>query len=266
MPNMTEKERRHLLAGRENVHRKPLCSRNPLWLLCQRLFYFCVLLPVYGIFYRFGVGLKIENKSILRRMKKQGYVVVCNHIHVMDCTMAGLAAAPRMMYITSQEETFYIRGLRTLMRLLNGVPILKGPKGLQIFMDSMVKELKEGRIVLMYPEAEIEVLSDRLRPFHNGAFTMACRADVPVAPMVITPREAKGVWKLMRRKFCYLLTVGEPLYPDGKIESEKEAIGDLRDRTFAQMEVMLENGGHAYPDDDLDNPDAFWRVKKGKDL
>ena len=53
---ITEKERNRLLAGRENVHRKPLCSRNPVWLACQRLFYFGVLLPVYGVFYRFGMS------------------------------------------------------------------------------------------------------------------------------------------------------------------------------------------------------------------
>ena len=184
----------------------------------------------------------------------------------MDCCMAGLAVVPRMMYVTSQEETFYIRGLRTLMRLLNGVPILKGIKGLRIFMDSMVNELKKGRIVLMYPEAEIEVLCDHLRPFRSGAFTMACRANAPVLPMVITPREAKGVWKLMRRKFCYTITVGEPLRPAAGTESEKQAVYNLRERTFAQMEEMLRNGDHAYPEQDLNDPDAFWRVKKGKDL
>ena len=263
---MTETEKARLMAGRENIYRKPLCSGNPVWKACQRLLWYCLALPMFHLVYRPFFGLKVENHDVIRRLHGQGFVIVCNHVHVMDSIMVAIAASPRHPFFTSQEETFYIRGLRTLLRVLNCVPILKEQQGLQMFLDSMVAQLKKGRPVLVYPEAEIRVLCDHLRKFSNGAFTLAHRADVPVVPMVITPRERKGLWKLLRRRFCLTITIGEPLRPLREKTPERLAVIDLRERTIARMEQMLENGGHAYPPEDLHNPDAFWQVKKSKQI
>ena len=262
--SMTEKERARLTAGRENIYRKPLCSGNPLWKACQRLLWYSAVLPMFHLIFRPFFGLKVENKEIIRRLRGKGFVIVCNHIHVVDSVMVAIAASPRHPFFTSQEETFYIAGFRTLLRVLNCVPILK--EDLQTFLDSMVAQLKKGRPVLVYPEGEIRVLCDHLRKFSNGAFTLAQRADVPVVPMVITPRERRGIWKLLRRRFCLTVTVGEPLYPLREDKPERLSVIALRDKTFAQMERMLENGGHAYPPEDLHNPDAFWQVKKSKQI
>ena len=65
-----------------------------------------------------------------------------------------------------------------------------------------------------------------------------------------------------------LLTVGEPIAPP-KVEegeSQKKTIHALRDTTKSAMEILLQNGGHAYPKEDLNNKDAFWQVKKSKGL
>ena len=263
---MTEAERARLIAGRENIYRKPLCSGNPVWKACQRLLWYGAVLPIFHLVFRPFFGLKIENKKVIRSLRRQGFVLVCNHVHAMDSVMVATAATPRQPFFTSQEETFYITGMRTLLRVLNCIPILKEQDRLQIFLDSMVAQLKKGRVLMIYPEGEVRVLCDHLRKFHNGAFTLAQRADVPVVPMVITPRERKGIWKLLRRRFCLTVTIGEPLYPVREKKPERLAVIALKEQTIARMETMLENGGHAYPPEDMHNPDAFWQVKKSKQI
>jgi 1-acyl-sn-glycerol-3-phosphate acyltransferase len=210
-------------------------------------------------------GLKVENRSVLRQRRREGYVLVCNHVHPMDCTFLGVAAFPRNAIFTSQEETFYIRGLGTLLRLLNCVPVLSGIKGLRTFLEEMEHQLRKGRVVVVYPEGEIHVCCDHLRKFSDGAFTMATRGDVPVIPAVITPREATGFWKKIGRTYCVTLTIGQPIAPTTE-GTEKQRIRRLREDTIDAMETMLEQGGHAYPKEDVNDKDAFWQVKKSKGL
>lgn len=265
MAELDNKQIERLKAARDRLHSKPLMSRNPVWRFFQFVLYFCIVIPILKVFLTLIFGLKLENRSVFRSLKGQGYVIVCNHVHPMDCTFIGLAAFPRHVIFTSQEETFYIRGLGTLLRLLNCVPVLNGVKGLRVFLDSMESELKKGRVVAVYPEGEIHVCCDHLRKFSDGAFTIATKADVPVVPVVITPRERRGIWKVLRREYCLTLTVGEPVYPV-KAESQKRAIRQLREKTKDAMQILLDNGGHAYPKVDPNNQDAFWQVKKSKGL
>ncbi|MDD5952471.1 MAG: lysophospholipid acyltransferase family protein [Oscillospiraceae bacterium] len=264
---MTEDNKRtkRLLATREKLHRKPLLSRNPLWRFCQVVLYYGIIIPVLKVSLPPILGLKLENRKAFRQLKEKGFVVVSNHVHPMDCTFIGLAVCPRRLIFTSQEETFYVRGLGLLLKLLNCVPVLTGVHGLRKFLDTMEEELKQGKAVVVYPESEIELICDHLRKFSDGAFTMAVRADVPVVPLVVTPREPKGLWKLTRREYCLTLTVGEPIYAEAQ-ESEKRTIHQLRDTTRSAMEQMLAQGGHAYPKEKPDTEGAFWQVKKSKDL
>lgn len=268
MDELDPKQLEQLRAAREKLHAKPLVSRNPAWRFCQFILCFGIVMPLLKIGLPLFLGLKIENRKAFRQLKGQGYVIVCNHVHPMDCTMIGVAANPRHIIFTSQEETFYVRGLGLLLRLLNCVPVLTGMSGLRTFLDTMVEELEQGRVVSVYPESEIDMCCDHLRKFSDGAFSMAVRAQVPVLPMVVTPREPTGFRKLFKREYSMLLTVGEPIAPlkveEG--ESQKKTIHTLRDTTKAAMEILLQNGGHAYPKKDLNNKDAFWQVKKSKGL
>lgn len=256
-----------LKSAREKLHKKPIVSKNPLWLGMQKVVYFGIVIPILRVVITTFFGLKRENRSVLRKLKGQGYVIVCNHVHPLDCVFIGLTAFPRHVTFTSQEETFYVRGLGGLMRVLNCVPILKGVQGLRRFLDAMENKLKKGRVITMYPEGEIYVCCDHLRKFNDGAFTLATKAQVPVVPMVITPRERRGVWKLLRREYCFTITVGDPILPPSSdSDAPKRVVRQLRDQTFDAMNVLLENGGHAYPKEDPNNKDAFWQIKKSKGL
>lgn len=264
---MTEAERKKLQAGKDNVYSKPLISDNPASALARWMFWNGFILPAFHSVFRIIFALKVENRNITKELnrKGKGYVTVCNHVHVMDSLMITMACGARHPIFTSQEETFYINGLRTLLRALDCVPILKEGDGLKKFLDEMSAQLKKGRVVNVYPEGSIETMCDHLRPFSKGAFNLAQRAGVPIVPMVITPREKKGLWKLLRKNYSMTITVGKPIQP---IEGVVERVGALKmmQQTIDAMNKMLEEGGHAYPAVSEHNPNAFWQVKKSKQI
>ena len=260
-----EQRKARMRATRDRLHEKPLVSRNPIWRFCQFIFYYCIIIPLLKVGVTLWFGLKLENRAVFRSLKGQGYVVTSNHIHPMDCTMIGLSIFPRHAIYTSQEETFYVRGLGLLLKLLNCIPILSGMQGLRIFLDTMEAELKRGKVVVVYPEGEIGLLCDHLRKFRDGAFTLATRANVPIVPVILTPRESRGIWKLFRREYCLTLTAGEPIMPV-EAESQKKAVVQLREQTFEAMAKLQAEGGHAYPKNGPSGENAFWQVKKSKDI
>lgn len=264
---MTEAERKKLQAGKDNVYSKPLIDDSLAASMAKWVFWNGLILPAFNVIFRPMFGTKIENKEITKALNKsgKGYVTVCNHVHPLDCMLITMACGHRHPIFTSQEETFYISGLRTLLRALDCVPILKEGDGLKKFLDEMSAQLKKGRVVNVYPEGSIEMMCDHLRPFSKGAFNLAQRAGVPVVPMVITPREKKGLWKLLRKNYSMTITVGKPIKP---VEGVVERVGALKmmQQTIDAMNKMLEEGGHAYPAKSEHNPDAFWQVKKSKQI
>jgi hypothetical protein len=52
---------------------------------------------------------------------------------------------------------------------------------------------------------------------------------VPVLPIKRPPRKPDGLLKLIRKKPCFTLAFGEPLYPNDS-RSKKEAVNDLKKR------------------------------------
>ncbi len=108
----------------------------------------------------------------------------------------------------------------------------------------------------MYPEGSIEMYCDHLRKFSDGAFTIAVDANAPVLPVVITPRERKGLWKLLKRSPCITLTVGDPVYPED-CGSHRKTVRKLREDVEAEMNHLLEIGGKAYPTKPLHDEEAF---------
>ncbi len=264
---LTQAEIKKLRRAREKLHTQPPLSPNPVWVASKAAFYYLVLLPLF----KWGFGsyfhLKIRNRDRMKQIRGQGCILISNHVHPLDCTFIGAAASPRQIIYTSQEETFYIRGLRSLLRFCNCVPILKDSAGLCMFSEEMEKQLKNGKTVTMYPEGTIDVCCDHLRTFRLGAFMIASKAGVPIVPMIITPRKPTGIWKLLRKdSYCVTIEVGEPILPPAELEHSREKALWMRKTAIERMNHLLEIGDHDYPKRNMNDPNAFWQVRKSKQI
>lgn len=250
-------------AAKNVAEMKKLLPTNLFRRILSFLIYFVLVIPILNIMNFFVFGLKQEGKKKITELskKQKGFVLTCNHVHPMDCTWLGVLSTPRKMVFTSMEGNFKIPVVGPFIRFFDCVPISSSIKGLRNFMDEMTNAVKNGRVVGMYPEGSIEMYCDHLRKFGDGAFTIAVNAGVPVLPVIITPRERKGLWKLLKRGSCITITVGTAVYPQD-CGSHRKTIHKLREDVEAEMNYLLQIGGKAYPTEPMDDEEAFWRTGK----
>ncbi|MCI9272794.1 MAG: 1-acyl-sn-glycerol-3-phosphate acyltransferase [Clostridiales bacterium] len=219
---------------------KPLVSANPFLRFFSRLFLYFIAFPLLFLFDHAVFGLKIRGKEHVKNLKGKGAVLVCNHAHYFDCTFLGLLAMPRKAIFTSLERLFYVPVVSQLIYFLGSVPVPSSPSRMRSFLQQMVQAVKDGRLLCIYPEGELIPYCQTLRDFKDGAFTIAARAHVPVIPVVLTQRPRRGIWKLLKRKPCFTLTAGEPIYPSNQ-ENIRRSARELYQKALEQMNEQLKN-------------------------
>jgi 1-acyl-sn-glycerol-3-phosphate acyltransferase len=227
-------------AGLRTYHRKVIRGNQVKEFFCA-VFYYIIIIPLYIFNYVF-FGLKIKNRKVLRNIKKTGVVVVCNHVHQMDCTACAVALAWRKLLFVSLPSNFKLGIAGIFVNILGSVPTPSGPKETQIFVQSLSKLLRQRRTVLFYPEGERKNYDTEIRDFHRGPFYLSVDAQMPVVPIRIIFRKPDGVWKLFKRKPCFTLVIGEPVYPDPLL-SPKAALEDIQGRVRESMISLLERSG-----------------------
>ncbi len=172
-----------------------------------------LVVTVFPLINRICFGLETVGKEKLEALSG-GAVTVCNHVHILDCTMAACCAPRRKMYFPTLKTNFDIPVIRFLVRVLGGIPIPRGNRGLARFSAVIRELLRKGNLVHFYPEGILDPYYGPIRSFRRGAFAYAYDSGVPVVPMVITYREPVGrAARFFHRKPLLRMTVLEPVYP-----------------------------------------------------
>ena len=202
------------------------------------LLYYCIAAPILWALDTLVFGLRVRGKEQVRALKEQGAVVVCNHVHTLDCTFLGLLLFPRRMTFTSLERLFRVPVIAQLIHWLGSVPVPEKSSGLREFLRRMTERLHIGQLVCIYPEGELIPYCRKLREFEDGAFSIAVRAEAPVLPVVVTQRERRGLYRLLKRKPCLTITALEPVYPPREGPVKRRAM-QLRKEVETRMQQAM---------------------------
>jgi 1-acyl-sn-glycerol-3-phosphate acyltransferase len=138
--------------------------------------------------------ISFDPKSIEHQLPKTPFVLVANHPTLIDVVLL-LASYPSICCVVKGA---LIRGplIGRLLRQSDHIDAGDGSAlaGAQV-IEGAVERLRRGDPVLIFPEGTRSTAAG-LNPFKSGAFAIACRADVPVIPVVIeaSPRTLmKGI-------------------------------------------------------------------------
>ncbi|NLY60449.1 MAG: glycosyltransferase [Clostridiales bacterium] len=193
--------------------------------LFSSLFYYLIAIPLIFLWTRIVLGVRVVGERRLRNLNSA--ITVCNHVHLLDSALVGLALFPRKLVfptIKKNTETFW---LGNIVKLLGGIAIPGNVTELKHFFAEMEYLLMKGRIVHFFPEGELKPYDTGLRTFKKGAFYLAAQARVPIIPITIAFKQPKGIAKLYRRKPTMVVHIGEPVPPvsvdlktDQRIRSE----------------------------------------------
>lgn len=202
-------ERVYAKAGR--APEPPAGYAGWLYRMLSAAFYYGIAVPALFFWTRVILGVRTEGRNRLPRAG--GALTVCNHVHLLDSALVGLAVFPRRVVFTSAPINLQNRWYGGLVRLLGGVAIPPTPAGLPLFFAEMELLLAKGRIVHFFPEGDLKPYDTSLRDFKRGAFHLAARAQVPVVPLSIRFTQPTGVGRLFRRKPTMVVVVGDPIAP-----------------------------------------------------
>lgn len=221
--------------------------------ILQRIFYYIirgVVQTILNVYNRFMFGLRIQGRDNIKFLgKKNGGVVICNHVHMLDATIvAGAVGRFRRIYFTSLESNFRIPVIRHLIRGLGGVPIPSNRSSLEEFVLEMEKAIISGDLVCMYPESVLHPYFEGVRGFHKGAFHLAVDTDCPILPLLISFRKPRGLYALYKKKPCITITLLPPINVP-KEGTRKEKIIKLRDvcqekmsKAYSLVEIIPRSG------------------------
>ncbi|HUO46611.1 MAG TPA: lysophospholipid acyltransferase family protein [Acidimicrobiia bacterium] len=115
----------------------------------------------------------------------QTYVVVANHLSILDI-MASFLAVPLPIRFLAKKELFKVPILAPAMRSIGIVEVDRQARSaIHERVNQQARSLVEnGRSLIIYPEGT-RARDGKLRPFKKGAFTMAVAGQIPILPVTI---------------------------------------------------------------------------------
>jgi len=168
-----------------------------------------------------------------------GLLVASNHVSYLDIPMLGCALG-RPADFMGKQELFHHPIIGWIYRRMGGFPIRRGGVTKESLQEA-VRRLRSGRVVVIYPEGQIN-LTGVLLPAKPGIGALVARSGVPVLPAYVMGTELampKGQWWIRPRRVTVLL--GRPLTFDGEREAgggESEENGALRERQRARHQEI----------------------------
>ena len=171
----------------------------------------------------FNTGYRIKNRKLYKKYYKNGIVMTSNHTLQFDGFLQGSFNYPKRTYVTMLESNLGFGLASKYMRVVGAVPIPSEIGLMKSFFRQSQQAIKDGHIILFFPEANINPYCDHIRSFQPGVISLAYQTGSDIMPLITTFRKARGWYKLIGHKFCPTITYLKP-YKLPKDGSRKENI------------------------------------------
>lgn len=179
----------------------------------------------------------------LARFPARGAVlVVSNHQSYLDPVLATMAL-PREGHYMARDTLFNNRWFGGLIRFLNAYPVKRGTADMLAIKETM-RRLKEGRVVLVFPEGT-RSQDGRVGPMLGGLATVARKCKAPIVPALVD-----GVYKAWPRDRLLpgwgdvIVEYGAPITPE---EYASMSPDELTDEIRRRIVVMQEKWHRRVP-------------------
>lgn len=195
------------MAGKSLNDIKPTASGDAVYRLAVGL-----LRPLYKL------PLSVEVKGQDKLPREGGYIVVSNHVTVVDPITVGYplvnqGTLPRYL---AKESLFRVPLLGWLMRRCAHIPVARGSAQAAKSLDVARKVIDSGGAVIIFPEGTLTKDPD-LWPMtgKSGAARLALQTGAPIIPIAhwgdqeFWPPEQKPRFRLRRTKVH--ISIGDPI-------------------------------------------------------
>ena len=176
-----------------------------------------------------------------------GAIVTCNHFNAFDSFAMQIAyesagqKRKRKLYRVIREGNYtaFPGFFGYLMRNYNTLPLASNPKAMREFIKATDTLLKEGNLVLIYPEQSMWWNYRKPKPLKSGGFYFAAKNKVPVLPCFITMRDSSVIGEDGFPVQEYTIHVAKAIYPDPTL-SVSENSQMMMDKNYAIWKEIYE--------------------------
>jgi len=192
--------------------------------------------PLYAIgralttlIFRIGGARVIGREHI---PKNEAVMIVCNHVSFADPPAVTMVYPGQLTYIA--KEGFGKKAwTRWLFSALGAVFLNKDANDLTA-LRAVIKELKAGRSVVIYPEGGRH-LDHELGEFMPGAAFIALKSGVRILPMALV--NTGDFWRFWKRNI--VVNIGEPLTLPAGQKTDKALLRQVTETLRDSVGVLL---------------------------
>lgn len=208
--------------------------KSVIWKILSFIVYYIVALPLVWLMAKLILGLKFQNRKVIKQFRGQGFFLYGNHTQPLDAYVPPLAAFPKRSYTLANPDAVSIPFIKNLVMMLGALPIPSEIMGFKMFVDAINTRCAQNACIAVFPEAHIWPYYTGVRPFHDSSFRYPVKAKAPVVAMVTTYRKRKGLFEFTKRPGM-TVTFSPVFYPD-KTLTAKQAQAKLRNQAFEFMD------------------------------
>lgn len=115
-------------------------------------------------------------------MDGRTYILCPNHTSYIDILIL-YAVYPHYIIFLGKKELGKVPLLNIFFKRMNILIDRVNAKASHESINQVVKEMKKGRSVVIFPEGTISKIAPTMRPFKNGAFRVALENKIPIIPI-----------------------------------------------------------------------------------
>ena len=212
--------------------------KNKMWRLCSHIAYTAIAKPLVFVIGKISRSIKVENKEVLKNVKKTGYFLYGNHTTAYDgITAPAFVATNKKTYTICNPSALSLKGLQNFVMMLGAMPVPNTPINLKNYLDAIEYRVNQNRVITIFPEAHIWPCAQIIRPFSDTSFVYPARFNKPVVAMVTTYHTKKPSYSLKKMPKMKII-LSEPIYPNPDF-NEKENMKYLHDQVYDFMVSTL---------------------------
>ena len=125
----------------------PFIHKSVLWNVLAQCVYYCIAVPIVFVISKIYLGLKYENRQVLRKLRRTGYFLYGNHTRMLDAFLPAMTAFPKKAYVVSNPDAVSLPFLQTLVTMLGVIPIPTKFSGMRQFLSSVNQRYQEGNVL-----------------------------------------------------------------------------------------------------------------------
>lgn len=202
------------------------------------ILYWIIAKPLVALFTKISSHQKFVNKKILKKYRKQGYLIYANHTLIPeDAFIPNMLTWSKRNYIIVGPDAISIPGIRTIVTMLGGYPIPASIKTGKTYLDGIDYLLKHNNAITIYPEAHIWPYYTKIREFKDVSFNYAYTSGVPVFSLTNTYVKSRNK---LRKKPKVITYIQGPFFADQSLP-RNESILKLRNEVRDSMVKVSES-------------------------